>query len=142
MIYYELKIESSSETIEINEDNAIDYAEVVLDTHDNSTQKKSSSLLARMTIQGNITSSINDSLIKISQWARDLKKETTYRKVTLVIKEDKAGVILRTYEIPDMFVCDYSEIYHTPKEGTDSEPFQFVLSLNQRENKLEEFNTY
>ena len=69
MIYYELKIESGDNTIEINEENTIYFAEVILDTLNNDTQKKSNALLARMTLQGNIESSINDSLIKISEWA-------------------------------------------------------------------------
>ena len=139
MLYYELKIESSSETIEITEEHMIYFAEVFLDTDDNNTQKKINSILPRVTIQGNIDSSINDSLVAISNWARDLKNETTYRKVTLTIKEDESGAPLRTYEIPDMFVCDYREVYSS---GGENETAFFELSLIQRENKLKEFNTY
>ena len=140
MIYYELKIEQGDNVIEITEDNAIDFADVTIDTLNNDTQKKSNALLARMTIQGKIDSSINDRLIKISEWARDLKNESTYRKVTLTVKEDPVTV-LRTYEIPDMFVCDYSETYRSPKDENGDGSF-FELNLTQKENKLKEFNTY
>lgn len=139
MIYYELKIEAGEDKIEINEDNMIYYAEIHLDTINDSVQTKSNGLLARMTLRGKIDPSINDSLVKISAWARDLKKETTYRKVTLTIKEDEAGIILRTYEIPAMFVCDYREIYGNPE---DDKTAIFKLELTQKENELKNFNTY
>ena len=138
MIFYELKIESGDNVIEITEESTIYFAEVFLDTINNDTQKKSNAMLARVTIQGNIDESINDRLIKISEWARDLNDKTTYRKVTLTVKED-ATTILRTYEIPDMFVCDYREVYGNPAEDR-SEIFE--LELTQRETKLKDFNTY
>lgn len=138
MIYYELKVESGDNVIEITEENTIYFAEVFLDTINNDTQKKSNAMLARVTIQGNIDVSINDSLIKISEWARDLNDKTTYRKITLTVKED-ATTILRTYEIPDMFVCDYREVYGNP---SDDKTAFFELNLTQKENKLKDFNTY
>lgn len=139
MIYYELKIESSEETIELTELNMINFADISLDTMNDDAQKKSNAILARMTVKGKIEASINDALIKISEWTRDLKEATTYRKVTLTVKSDNSGVILRTYEIPDMFVCDYSEVYGAPEneDGT-----YFVLKLTQKENQLKNFNTY
>lgn len=139
MIYYELRIECGDDVIEITEENTIYFAEVFLHTLNKDTQKKSNAMLALMTIQGGIKSSINDSLIKISEWARDLKNETTYRKVILTMKEDEAGVPLRTYEIPDMFVCDYREIYGNP---SDDKTAFFELNLTQKENQLKNFNTY
>lgn len=139
MIYYELKIESSDGTIEIKENNTIYFAEVALNTINEKTQQKSNAILATVTLRGEIKSTINDSLIKISEWARDLKKETTYRKVTLTIKEDEVGSILRTYEIPLMFVCHYREIYDGP-EGDKQGIFE--LKLTQKETCLKDFNTY
>ena len=138
MIFYELKVEAGDNVIEIKEDNTINFADVSIDTINDDTQKKSNAVLARMTLQGKIEPSINDALMKISEWARDLKNESTYRKVTLTIK-DGADSILRTYEIPDMFVCDYSEVYGDPdnEDGTF-----FSLKLTQKENKLDSFNTY
>ena len=138
MIYYELKIESGDNVIEITEESTIYFAEVFLDTINNDTQKKSNAMLARVTIQGNIDVSINDRLINISEWARDLNDKTTYRKVTLTVKED-ATTILRTYEIPDMFVCDYREAYGNP---SDDKTAFFELNLTQKETKLKDFNTY
>ena len=138
MIYYELKIESGDNVIEITEESTIYFAEVFLDTINNDTHKKSNAMLARVTIQGKIDESINDSLIKISEWARDLDDKTTYRKVILTVKKD-ATTILRTYEIPDMFVCDYREVYGNPADDTTE---FFELNLTQKETKLKDFNTY
>ena len=139
MIYYALKIESAKEPIEITEKNMITSAEVVFDTINNNTQKKSNAILAKMTLCGKIATEINDSLIKISEWARDLKNETTYRKVTLTIYEDEDGQVLRIYELPDMFVCDYKEIY---KSASENDAFTFELKLTQRENRLDIVKTY
>ncbi len=138
MIYYELRIESGDNVIEITEESTIYFAEVFLDTINNDTHKKSNAMLARVTIQGKIDESINDSLIKISEWARDLDDKTTYRKVILTVKKD-ATTILRTYEIPDMFVCDYREVYGNPADDTTE---FFELNLTQKETKLKDFNTY
>ncbi|MBR2773365.1 MAG: hypothetical protein IKD73_00035 [Selenomonadaceae bacterium] len=138
MIYYELKIESGDDVIEITEENTIYFAEVFLDTINNDTQKKSNAMLARVTIQGNVEPGINERLIKISEWARDLNDKTTYRKITLTVKED-ATTTLRTYEIPDMFVCDYREVYGNPSDDKTS---FFELNLTQKETKLKDFNTY
>ena len=139
MIYYALKIESAKEPIEITEKNMITSAEVVFDTINNNTQKKSNAILAKMTLCGKIATEINDSLIKISEWARDLKNETTYRKVMLTIYEDEDGQVLRIYELPDMFVLNYKEIY---KGASDDDTYTFELKLTQRENRLDEIKTY
>ena len=137
MISYELKVESGDEAIEITAEGTIYFAEVFLDTINNDTQKKSNAILARVTIQGNIDASINDNLIKFSEWARDLNAKTTYRKVTLTVKKD-ATTILRMYEIPDMFVCDYREVYGNP---SDDKTAFFELNLTQKETKLKDFKT-
>ena len=139
MIYYELKIESDEDTIEITKESMIFFAQVSFDTINNDTQKKSNAILTRMVVKGKIDESINDSLLKISEWARDLNDSTTYRKVTLTIKKDAAGKILRTYEVPAMFVCDYNESYGAPDDDDES---SFELKLTQGENRLKDFNTY
>ncbi len=69
----------------------------------------------------------------------DLKNETTYRKVTLTVYEDNGGQVLRIYEIPDMFVYDYTEEY---KDVEQNNTFLFELKLTQRENRLKEIKTY
>lgn len=140
MIYYALKIESAGgDPIEIAEENMITSAEITFDTINDNTQKKSNAILAKMTLCGKIAKEINDSLIKISEWARDLKNETTYRKVTLTIYEDEDNTTLRIYELPDMFVCDYKETY---KSASENDNYTFELKLTQRENRLKEVKTY
>ena len=143
MIYYELKIESkASGEISITDENIITSAEVMFDTINDDTRTKSNAILARMTICGNITNgkdtSINEQAIKISEWARDLKNETTYRNVMLKIKTD-ATTTLRIYKIPDMFVCDYKENF---KSSDSNDAYTFELKLTQSENKLKDIKVY
>ena len=142
MIYYELKVESSEGEIVIDAEKMITSAEVMFDTINNDTKTKSNAILARMTICGNITNgkdtSINEQAIKLSEWARDLKNDTTYRNVTLTVKTDESS-ILRIYEIPDMFVCDYKESF---KSSDTNDAYTFELKLTQSENKLKEIKTY
>lgn len=138
MIYYELKIESGDNVIEIAEAHTIYFAKVFLDTTSENTKTKSNAMLARVIIKGDIKPSINDKLIAISEWARDLIDETTYRKVILTIKID-SRTPFRTYEIPDMFVYNYREEYGDP---IDNKTAIFELELRQKETKLDEFNTY
>lgn len=142
MIYYELKVESDEGEIVIDAEKMITTAEVMFDTINNDTKTKSNAILARMTICGNITNgkdtSINEQAIKLSEWARDLKNDTTYRNVTLTVKTDEY-TILRIYEFPDMFVCDYKESF---KSSDTNDAYTFELKLTQSENKLKEIKTY
>ncbi|MCR5834296.1 MAG: hypothetical protein K6G55_06590 [Selenomonadaceae bacterium] len=46
---------------------------------------------------------------------------------------------MRIYEIPDMFVYDYTEEY---KDVEQNNTFLFELKLTQRENRLKEIKTY
>lgn len=151
MITYELTIESSDgDPIVIDDEGIITSAEVAFDTVNDKTQKKSNAILARMTICGNSDTGgkdkdrnkkLNKSLIAISEWARDLENETTYRKVTLTVRTDKGNDVLRTYEIPDMFVCDYVERYEIASaDGNDR--FKFELKLTQLQNELENVHIY
>jgi len=142
MIYYELKIESSTEEIVVNEKNVITFAEVVFETDDKNTKTKSNAILAQMTVRGIIVqgqdTSINEQAIKLSEWARDLKNSTTYRNVTLTLRDDEDESIVRIYKIPAMFVCDYKETFST----TDNNAFTFELKLNQSTNKLNDIKIY
>ena len=143
MIYYELKIESkASGEISITKDDIITSAEVMFDTLNNDTKTKSNAILARMTICGNIykgkDTTANDEAIKLSEWARDLKNETTYRNVTLKVKTDATSV-LRIYKIPDMFVCDYKESF---KSADKNDAYTFELKLTQSESKLKDIKVY
>ena len=142
MTYYELKIESSEGEIVVNEKNVITFAEVVFETNDKNTKTKSNAILAQMTVRGIIVQgldiSINEQAMKFSEWARDLKNSTTYRNVTLTVKNDEDESIVRIYKIPAMFVCDYKETFN----ATENNAFTFELKLNQSANKLNDIKIY
>ena len=132
------KIDPVSTMVEngFDAEKIITSAEVMFDTINDDTKTKSDAILARMTITGNITTgkdtSINDQAIKLSEWARDLNEETTYRNVTLTVKTSTTNVF-RIYQIPDMFVCDYKESF---KSSDTNDAYAFELKLTQSENKL------
>ena len=138
MIYYELEIGD----IKITESGIITYAEVFFNTLNKDTKTKSNAILAKMKICGNLDigkdTSINDRAIKLSEWARDLNKSTTYRNVILTVKTDETTVF-RVYEIPDMFVIDYKESF---KSSEENDAYNFELTLTQSDNKLKEIKTY
>ena len=122
---YILKIEwdDGEQSIEIGATNeeqvVITDAEVMLDTIDNITRNKSKAMLAKINVKGQIIGQkipkLKDSLRGIFLWATDFSIRTTYRKVTLTVKEDETTV-LRTYEIENMFVRDYKETYRNSDE--------------------------
>lgn len=139
MVNYELKIESSEETIEINENEIIKSAVVIFDTVNENAQKKTNSIVVRVNITGQINSTVNEALIKIMNWTRDLKNDTTYRNVTLTVHDDEGGSILRIYELPAMFVCDFKENFG---DTSSDDSGTFELKLIQKENQLKEIKAY
>ena len=65
------------------------------------------------------------------------KRQDHLSQSYLTVKKD-ATTILRMYEIPDMFVCDYREVYGNP---SDDKTAFFELNLTQKETKLKDFKT-
>lgn len=145
---YTLKIEweDGDKTIEIGatkeEQVVITDAEVMLDTVDDYTRNKSKAMLAKISVKGQILGTkaqkLKESLREIFLWATDFKVNSTYRKVILTIKEDETTV-LRTYEIQNMFVRDYKEIYQNSEQkgGQGDKGGMFELYLTQQENDLD-----
>ena len=147
---YVLKVECDDEdkSVEIgaanNETAVITDVVVWLDTIDDDTNSKSKQMLARVDIQGQILGraqnapELKDKLRKIFLWAMDFDIDTTYRKVTLVVKEDETH-ILRTYEFDKMFIRDYKENYISSGEKGKSgdKPGTFKIELTQQENQLD-----
>ena len=136
---YAIKIESAdTDPIEINENQSIiTDVEIFIDTIDDNVRQKASGMLARLTVIGKIDVSIQDQLIGLFDWSKDLDSDNWYRNVELKIFESKK--LQRTYEFPNMFVVDYKELYHASgeqKEGT------FELYLTQKDNNFEGIKTY
>ena len=146
---YILKVEwdEGDNVIEIGgvkeEKPVITSAEVWLDTIDDDTSKKSKAMLARVNIKGKFLSGseapkLKEKLRDIFLWAMDFKMSTTYRKVTLTVKEDEETVF-RTYEFDKIFVRDYKEIFkNSDEEGSDGDKGgTFELDLTQQDNQLD-----
>lgn len=146
---YILKVEwdEGDNVIEIGgvkeEKPVITSAEVWLDTIDDDTSKKSKAMLARVNIKGKFLSGseapkLKEKLREMFLWAMDFKMSTTYRKVTLTVKEDEETVF-RTYEFDKIFVRDYKEIFkNSDEEGSDGDKGgTFELDLTQQDNQLD-----
>ena len=145
---YILKIEwdDGEQSVEIGatqeEKTVITDAEVMLDTIDNTTRNKSKAVLAKINVKGQIIGKkapkLKDSLRGIFLWATDFSVSTTYRKVTLTVMEDDE-IVLRTYEIENMFVRDYRETYRNSDQqgGQGDKGGMFELNLTQQENDLD-----
>lgn len=144
---YTLKIEwdDGEKAIEIGaseeEENVITDGEIFLNTIDENTRNKSKAMLAEINVKGQIigkkSPKLRESLRDIFNWARDFEVDTTYRKVTLTIKESSTTVLC-TYEIENMFVRSYKETYQNSnqKGGQGDKGGMFELDLAQQENDL------
>ena len=136
---YAIKIESAdTDPIEINENQSIiTDVEIFIDTIDDNVRQKASGMLARLTVIGKIDVSIQDQLIGLFDWSKDLDSDNWYRNVELKIFSGKK--LYRTYEFPKMFVVDYKEFYH---ESGNDEDGTFELYLTQKDNNFEGIKTY
>lgn len=121
--------------IGFDNDDSVKSVKVEIDTLDNNVSQKSSAMLARITIKGEITENNSGELTKIFEWSKDFKKATTYRKIKIESQalEDSPT---RIYELDQVFVCDYSESFGVTKEGADggTQRPEFELKLTQFQN--------
>lgn len=120
-----------------NEAKTIKSVDILFDTIDNDVKKKSSSMLAKIVIKGEISKNpeLTKKLRKLSEWARDRSSDTAYRDVCIAVKEGD-NTFQVVYTIKNVFVVDYNEVYGC--DGSDeSERDRFELHLTQAENNLD-----
>ena len=132
MNYYELKITSGDNVIEIidnKSNNLIDIVEIELDTVDNNTRTKSNAMLARVRVVGKVSKTISKQLQGIFEWSKDFS-DNTYRKVDITIM-DNSEAVLKSFGFDKMFVRDYSEKYGT-SDGDQNGTFELLLSQSDR----------
>ncbi len=141
---YAIKIESTEcdpiaigDPEETENQNLITSVDVFIDTIDDDVRQKASGMLARVTIKGNIDDKIQDQLIELFNWSKELSGDKWYRD--LEIKALDGGTVKRTYVFPKMFVVDYKELYRvTGSQQVDT----FELYLTQKENNFKSIKTY
>ena len=117
-----------------DESSVIDSAEIFFDTLDDNVKQKSGSMLARITIAGNVPQNpkFMKKFRKLTEWTRDKTSETQYRDICIAIKSSETAFQV-VYTFKEVFVLDYKEIY-TSKSGEGSDRFE--LKLTQRENNM------
>lgn len=127
-----VKIESSSETIDLNL-QSVETVEFTTDTPKDSNAR-STDLGATLKITGKILTAVDgdpaDSTVKLSLWSMvPVEKADCYRKVTVDVIS--AGQVVRQILMPNAFVVDYEETYgDTEGVGT------FSLIMKQKKDKL------
>ena len=134
MYFYKVKIESGEKSIDINDDTKnhfINEVNIIFDTIGDDSREKSTAMIARIDIKGNIERDINNQLKEIFDWSKDFKKSSTYRKVTIEVYDDEEN-ILRTYSFGNMFVRDYKECYNNNEKGDKGGTFELNLSQLER----------
>lgn len=125
------------------DDDSVKSINVSIDTLDDNVTQKSSAMLARIRIVGDITPNNSKALSEIFKWSVDFKRASTYRE----IKIESRGLeddIPRTYEMDKVFVCDYSEFFGINKEGSGAGEQRpcFELKLTQFQNQWEGVKIY
>lgn len=130
---------SEGEEIKIGyegEDDSVQGISVCIDTLDNNVSQKSSAMLARVTINGAVTDSNRDSLKSIFDWSKEIAKANAYRKITIECKGPELNTP-RTYELDQVFVCDYSETAGVVKEGehAGTQRLTYEIRLTQFQSK-------
>ena len=127
-----VKIESSSETIDLNIES-VETVEFSTDTPKDSNAR-STDLGSTLKITGKILTAVDgdpaDSTVKLSLWSMvPVEKAECYRKVTVDVIS--AGQVVRQILMPNAFVVDYEETYgDTEGVGT------FCLTVKQKKDKL------
>ena len=140
---YAIKITGEGDTIEIgnaevvNSQNLISGVDIFFDTIDNDVRQKATGMLAKITIYGKIDESIQEELIKIFNWSKELNGNAWYRDLEIKIYE--GGETKRNYIFPNMFVLDYKEIYRVSGSNAND---TFELYLTQKENNFDKIDTF
>jgi hypothetical protein len=127
-----VKIESSSETIDLNL-QSVETVEFTTDTPKDSNAR-STDLGATLKITGKILTAVDgdpaDSTVKLSLWSMvPVEKAECYRKITVDVIS--AGQVVRQVLMPNAFVVDYEETYGN-MEGVGT----FSLIVKQKKDKL------
>lgn len=106
------------------------------DTVNNNATSRGNDIRTEIVIVGEITEHNKDDICKLAEWANCDNDDLFYRKIKLnVYKSSKSPSPIRTYEVEEMFVLDYTEGFninteHAPSNigsSTDSGIYELVL---------------
>ncbi len=98
------------------------------DTPAKNVKSHASDILLKLKIELDINASTKDFCKDLLDWSLSTQGEDIYRSVIIKVYEEDA--VIRTYEIPEMFVEDYKENYFKESENTDHG--EAILKLLQK----------
>jgi len=139
----EISLSTAVEKGQANELGSPDITEArfKMNTLDNSVVARASSVRAELMISGNITENNKEKILKLALWATDDNPKTIYRSVELIVYSDQycQGEVLRTYNISNMFVVDYTEEFTNIDSGhvKDADLGAFKLFIVQRDGNTQ-----
>ena len=133
---FTLKIQGKeSGKIEIGEKyvKGVDY---IYDTVGEDLLDKSSDIVVKLNIQGELNNDVKSQTKEIAKWALMTKGADVYRDVTIIIEDNDN--IIREYNLNEAFVVDYFE-KTTYKKGENSKSDKMVweLIVAQKGDRLE-----
>lgn len=117
-----------------NETDSIKELKLQLDTPNDNAKSRKEAIMAKVSFKGKMESSegndTHNRLISLFKWAQGYDGGD-YRTVVIEIMKtvENEPVLVRSYEFPKMFICDYTENY------SDDE-LTFEMKLNQREGNV------
>lgn len=140
MSLFKISITGGDTPIELG--NEVLDVEVFLDTVKENVLTRSSGVLAKLEIKGQIDENNPAPYVEMFRWAKDFKSKTQYRKVELAIFKGTDGeeARYRRFEFGSMFVVDYKENYY--KEGDEKSQYgSFQLNLTQKDDNWDSVET-
>lgn len=114
-------------------------------TLNDEAMSRSNVVRAEMRVIGRITKENKKTVCDIANWAKETDENLIYRKVKLVTRpSSSSSEVLRSYEIENMFVLDYTESFDCPTENSGTVSQQddnglFELYLVQKDGNYDQF---
>lgn len=88
-------------------------------TLNDDSMARSNDVRAEIKIIGRITKENIKNTCELAKWSNETNTDLLYRKVKLTVyTSTDSSIILRNYEISEMFVLDYEEAFDIPADGT------------------------
>lgn len=112
-----------------------------LNTIDDTALSRSNEARAEIKVSGIISEFNAKETCKLASWAKETNSDLIYRKVKLVTyaNTDANAKMLRSYEIEQMFVLDYTETFSDSSKNDEGSSGQFELYVVQKKGNHSQY---
>ncbi|MBQ7008834.1 MAG: hypothetical protein IJN05_06415 [Ruminococcus sp.] len=110
-------------------------------TIDDNVLSKSNDSRAEIIVKGRITEFNKEETCKLASWSIETDSNLIYRTVKLVTytSTDKNAKMLRSYEIEQMFVLDYTEEFNNSSDDNEASSGNFELYVVQKKGNHSQY---